>query len=201
MAKRIALALIAGMLVLLGQEVSFAECGCGSEQSCCSSCGSHKHCKRCCCCSQPKESRQRGARFDSMVPRAGIVDSMPVFQLTPGVVSMPMMMASYNARSVEPQRAEKSCDSTSRDRLDELELQVQGLDKRMQVLQRSMEIQVRILEEMKAEGKFPQRYLPAAPQPQAQPQQPVQPQPQTPLPQAPQPQPEAQSQLQFRYQQ
>jgi hypothetical protein len=86
---------------------------------------------------------------------------MPVFQLTPGVVTMPMMMAGFGAaqRSAETPRSERAC-STSKDRMDELEAQVDALNLRMKTIQRSMEIQVRLLEEMKAEGKLPSRYAP-----------------------------------------
>jgi hypothetical protein len=87
---------------------------------------------------------------------------MPVFQMTPGVIAMPMMMAGVARQaSFEQPRApaEQTC-SNSKDRLDALETQVEALNLRMKTIQRSVEIQTRILEEMKAEGRFPQRYLP-----------------------------------------
>jgi hypothetical protein len=89
---------------------------------------------------------------------------MPVFQMTPGVIAMPMMMAgvSRQASFEQPRSAPEPTCSTSKDRLDALETQVGALNLRMMTIQRSMEIQTRILEEMKAEGRFPQRYLPPA---------------------------------------
>jgi hypothetical protein len=98
-----------------------------------------------------------------------IVDSMPVFQMTPGVVAMPMMMAaptraiSFDTRSLETPRdlpqsraAETSC-ASSKGRLDELEMQVDALNLRMKTIQRSVELQTRILEEIRTELPRKQR--------------------------------------------
>lgn len=86
---------------------------------------------------------------------------MPVYTMSPSFVAMPMIYAA-GARQMSFEdnrsRSEPNC-STSKDRLDALEVQVEALNTRMKVIQRSVEIQTRILEEMKAEGRFPQRYL------------------------------------------
>ena len=112
----------------------------------------------CYCCPAPEPREAPRAAY---APRAAVVDSMPVFQVTPGVVAMPMMMAGF-ARQVpeeRPRSTPKECDQ-AHDRIDQLEQKVDALDLRMQTIMRSVEIQTRILEEMKAERVFPKRYLP-----------------------------------------
>lgn len=115
-----------------------------------------KHHHGCCCC---QESQSRDVPRAPFAPRAAVVDSMPVFQMTPGVVAMPMMMAGF-ARSLpeQPRSAPQECDNACQ-RIDQLEQKVDALDLRMQTIMRSVEIQTRILEEMKAEKMFPKRYL------------------------------------------
>src|SRR5436190_14489475 len=164
MAQFLPLSVLAGALLLSSGGFSFAESNCGERSAChtcCRSCCCRHH-HDCCCCDNG--NRSRSVPFGEVAPRAAIVESMPVFQMTPGVVAMPMMMASFGAsanRSV-PTSRDQSC-AGSKDRVDELEIQVEALNVRMKTIQRSMEIQVRLLEEMKAEGKFPNRYLPQAP--------------------------------------
>ena len=90
---------------------------------------------------------------------------MPVFQMTPGVMAMPMMMAGFptasravsfdNTRDL-PRAPEQSC-ASSKGRLDELEMQVDALNLRMKTIQRSVELQTRILEEIRTELPRKQR--------------------------------------------
>lgn len=158
-----------------------AQCGCGGAvptcQCQCQSCQQcqpiviykqAKHlCKHRCHNCYPEEAppqRKSAPPVAEAPPKAAVVESLPMFNMTPGVFAMPMMMpmpmavqpASYQPKSAPP---ETTC-AASRDRIVEIEDRVNALDLRMQTIQRSLEIQTRILEEMKAEGKFPSRYLP-----------------------------------------
>jgi len=135
--------------------VSHAGNGCGCEKVCYDCCR-HHHRRHCCECEEKEERSVR--RAPPAAPRAAIVESMPVFQLTPGIVTMPMVLNARAASFEAPRSREESCASSS-DRLDLLELKVESLHVRLQTIQRSVEIQTRILEEMKAEGKFPRRYV------------------------------------------
>jgi len=144
---------VSGSMLLVVEIACGADTGCGGKHDCAPVCWFH-HCKHCCECQCPEREAPRAA---PVAPRAAIVESMPVFQMTPGVIAMPMMMAARQATFEQPR--EQTC-STSKDRLDALETTVSALDLRMRTIQRSVEIQTRILEEMKAEGRFPQRYLP-----------------------------------------
>jgi len=151
---------LAGTFCLVAGNVSMAGHGCGCDRSYGKSCCRH-HCCRCEC--EEREPRESRVPRAALAPRAAIVESMPVFQFTPGVVAMPMMMASAGisrGMSLDQFRSpsEQNC-SASKDRIDALELQVEALDLRMQTIQRSVEIQTKILEEMKAEKIFPKRYL------------------------------------------
>ena len=84
------------------------------------------------------------------------------------IMAMPMMVGGFTSaravsfvpeetRSLAPRAAERSCAGSS-DRLDLLEQQVDALNLRMKTIQRAVEIQTRILEEMKAEGNFPKKF-------------------------------------------
>lgn len=137
--------------------------GCGCESDCSGAHWCHHGCRSCCNC-QGSSSRE-APRSVATAPRAAIVESMPVFQMTPGVVTMPMMMAGFARQAPEEPRSREASCNTSKDRLDLLETQMAALDLRMQTIQRSVEIQTRILEEMKADGKFPSRYLTPPPAP------------------------------------
>jgi hypothetical protein len=146
-------------LVLAARPALAGGCGCEAAAHC-------KVCKHCCrqCDSTPSRSAPQPRAV--YAPRAAVVDSLPVFQMSPGVIAMPMMMTTNRQVSFEEPRARSSPDcSTSKDRIDVLEDKVEALNLRMQTIQRSVEIQTRILEEMKAERMFPQRYLPPAAEP------------------------------------
>jgi len=85
-----------------------------------------------------------------------------MFNATPGVFAMPMMMPMAvqptSFQTKELKSPEQTC-STSSSRFVEIEDRVNALDLRMRTIQRAVEIQTRILEEMKEEGRFPSRYL------------------------------------------
>ena len=147
---------VTGSMLLVVEIACGADGGCNGNYDCAPCCWFH-HCKHCCKCPSSCEAPREAPREAPVAPRAAIVESMPVFQMTPGVIAMPMMMAARQATFEQPR--EQTC-STSKDRLDALETTVSALDLRMRTIQRSVEIQTRILEEMKAEGRFPQRYLP-----------------------------------------
>ena len=89
-----------------------------------------------------------------------MVESLPMFNATPGVFSMPMMMpmSIQQASFQQPRAAEPTC-SSSGSRMSDVEERVNALDVRMRTIQRAVEIQTRILEEMKEENIFPKRYL------------------------------------------
>ncbi len=85
-----------------------------------------------------------------------------MFNATPGVFSMPMMMpmAIQPTSFQQPKALEQSCSSSSgsNGRITDIEDRVNALDLRMRTIQRAVEIQTLILEEMKAEGNFPSRF-------------------------------------------
>lgn len=164
MAKWMSWLTIVGGLLLLNAPSFGGETNCGCDRPC------HRpYCKSCCKCAckcgtdraEPRAARAAPRAAPLVAPRAMIVESMPVFSMQPGIVTMPVMLAS-GARQLpaeEPRsRAEPNC-STSKDRLDALEVRVEALNERMMLIQRSVEIQTRILQEMKDEKIFPKRYL------------------------------------------
>ena len=83
---------------------------------------------------------------------------------------MPMMMGQVpmtRAVSFEEPRSrgtERTCE-TSQDRIDELDARVEALNLRMKTIQRSVEIQTRILEELKAQGTIGNKPLGTPPKP------------------------------------
>jgi chromosome segregation ATPase len=83
---------------------------------------------------------------------------------------MPMMIGQVStARAVsfeEPRSrgVERSCEGTQ-DRIDELDARVEALNLRMKTIQRSLEIQTRILEELRAQGTIGGQKLGAPPAP------------------------------------
>jgi hypothetical protein len=75
---------------------------------------------------------------------------------------MPMMVsAPVRAVSLEDTRprSEPTC-STSQSRIDELDARVEALNVRLMTIQRAVELQTRILEELKAQGTIGGKGIP-----------------------------------------
>ena len=149
--------------------------GCGCDQASCSPCSTNRPattcCHRCrrsrCCCSEPAPVRTVRAFEPPVGPI--VTDSIPVLRSSPAFVAMPFMpmMVSGQMRGISfedtrdrSRGSERNCEG-SQDRLDELDARVEALNLRMQTIQRAVEIQTRILEELKAEGKIGGKKVPS----------------------------------------
>ena len=161
-------AVLAG--VVFAPQVFAGEQNCGSDrkETCCqaSHCRLlciHRHHGSCNCQCKPSggESQSRGLKLGGNVapaPRAMITESVPAMMFQPQFIAMPVMYGGGGNRGFDgpqPQsRAmEPSC-SDSKDRINTLEERVEALDLRIRTIQRSVEIQTQILEQMKANGLF-----------------------------------------------
>lgn len=84
----------------------------------------------------------------------------------PAMMAMPMMPMMYGQAVVPQTRAvtfeeprtrnrgpERSCEDSG-DRIDELDARVEALNLRMKTIQRAVELQTRLLEELKEQGAF-----------------------------------------------
>ena len=93
-----------------------------------------------------------------------MMQQMPMMMAMPMMMGMgmPMMGATTQARSVSYERPREDCCSESERRLDDLDDRVDALDMRMQTIQRAVEIQTRILEEIKAQGTIGKTAIPSA---------------------------------------
>ena len=76
------------------------------------------------------------------------------------MVSGQMRGISFEDTRDRSRGSERNCEG-SQDRLDELDARVEALNLRMQTIQRAVEIQTRILEELKAEGKIGGKKVPS----------------------------------------
>ncbi len=147
------------MAVLLIASLNAAQAGEPVYQKCSHQKGySSHHCGKCChhC---KDDSRGRGSRDSpSMMARApvgAIVESVPVTRAVPSLVSMPMM-AGIPVSQATRQRSEAD------ERVDELDARVEALHLRMVTIQRSIELQTKILEELRAKGSIGGVPVPAA---------------------------------------
>ena len=96
-----------------------------------------------------------------MAPSGPIVESYPMMRAVPTMMAMPMMLGTqvrgYDDRAPDP------CDSRLKERMDALDVRVNALDVRMETIQRAVEIQTRILEELKAQGTIGNQPVPIKP--------------------------------------
>src|SRR5262245_17844306 len=96
---------VAGLRVVIGVLLATpmvcygGDCSCGSTTSCgCQQSCCHTPCRLCClkhhhgCCCQSCQQQPTQSRALEAPPKAAIVESLPMFNATPGVFSMPMMM-------------------------------------------------------------------------------------------------------------
>lgn len=118
-------------------------------------CSHHYNCCHCCPTDQ-RSSRDAEPAFSRAAPQAPsgpIVESYPMMRAMPMMASMPMMMMGTQARaaSFEKQSRDDCCTELEK-RMDALDERVDAFDLRMQTIQRAVEIQTRILEEIKAQG-------------------------------------------------
>ena len=110
------------------------------------------------CCHHCKEDRgSRGAADRGVLPRFSrapigvVVDSVPVVRAVPSLVSMPMMAGIPVARAAR---------GTDDERIDELDARVEALHLRMVTIQRSIELQTKILQELSATGSIGGKRIP-----------------------------------------
>lgn len=160
--SRILIWAVWALLGPLTASVSAQDCGC-NRPTCASWGGTHCGRPRCCVCcpstSTPRSTTPRSTPRLAEAPSGPVVYSLPFMQATPMMMAMPMMpmmVAPTQARAVSyetPRAPERSC-ASSQDRLDELESRVEALHVRMKTIQRAVEIQTAILEELKDRGAF-----------------------------------------------
>jgi hypothetical protein len=82
--------------------------------------------------------------------------AMPAMYAMPMMPVMPMTVGQTSATRAVP---EPTC-AGSQDRLDELDARVEALNLRIKTIQRAVEIQTAILEELKAKGSIGGQKLP-----------------------------------------
>ena len=126
------------------------------------------HHGRCChgCCSKDRDSRSMEsplARSAPAAPSGPVVESYPMMRAAPMMMAMPMMMGNQVRGVSFDARSEKDCCTELDERMDDLDKRVNALDTRMQTIQRAVEIQTRILEELKAQGTIGNKPIQAAP--------------------------------------
>lgn len=118
-----------------------------------------------CCRKDDRRSREVEPSFARSVPVAPsgpIVESYPMMRAVPAMMAMPMMISpQVRGVSLDSQPRDLCDDRQQRNRLDELDERVDALDLRMQTLQRAVEIQTRILEEIKAQGTIGNKPIPS----------------------------------------
>jgi len=117
----------------------------------------HEHCCQHCGEGRGTRGANNAPEFFARAPMGAVVDSMPVTRAVPSLVSMPMMAGIPVSRAAAP-----SCE-TDDGRLDELDARVEALHLRMMTIQRSIELQTQILEELSSKGTIggtPPRRLP-----------------------------------------
>jgi hypothetical protein len=117
----------------------------------------HEHC--CKHCSEDRGTRgaNNPPEFFARAPVGAVVDSVPVTRAVPSLVSVPMMAGVPVSRA-----ATTSCEADD-ERIDELDARVEALHLRMVTIQRSIELQTQILEELRDKGTIggtPLRRLP-----------------------------------------
>lgn len=142
-----------------------AEQDCGCKQQTCSPCKTccklSLFCRHHCCCCDDHD--RGGGRFaPQQIPRAALVDSMPVFSLQPGVMTIPVMNFAgvAGAGRAAPTPARDDCGGSA-DRLTDLERRVDALDTRTRSILRAVELNTVALERLAAGGKLPQPATPA----------------------------------------
>ena len=86
---------------------------------------------------------------------------MPMMRAVPAMMAMPMMLGVQTQARAASFESPQQCDCNDlEDRLNDLDRRVDALDLRMQTIQRAVEIQTRILEELKAQGTIGQKPIP-----------------------------------------
>ncbi|MCA9202000.1 MAG: hypothetical protein KDA59_03105, partial [Planctomycetales bacterium] len=76
-----------------------------------------------------------------------------MMRAVPAMMAMPMMLGVQTQARAASFESPQQCDCNDlEDRLNDLDRRVDALDLRMQTIQRAVEIQTRILEELKAQG-------------------------------------------------
>lgn len=126
------------------------------------------HC--CCGCREDDQSRSRDespaeafARSTPMAPSGPIVESYPMMRATPAMIAMPMMMG-YSARNASyDTQSRDDCGDRCQKQIDDLDERVAALDLRLKTIQRAVELQTQILEEIKAQGTIGNSPMPVKP--------------------------------------
>ncbi|MGE0757402.1 MAG: hypothetical protein AB7F89_11275 [Pirellulaceae bacterium] len=164
---------LTGTILVLGYVSPTSAADCGSERARPSSCGEYAVCRQCCCrshrccCERRQPEPLRAVPRYAEVPSGPIVESYPVMRAAPTMMVMPVMpmMMGVSVRGVsleEPRSREyqPTC-ASSKDRLDELDDRVEALNLRLQTIQRAVELQTVLLEELRAQGAFGTKSAPA----------------------------------------
>lgn len=156
--------------------IALGQCGCENYPACgcerpaskccvvhshrlCRNLFHHKHCCCCECCCGTEQSRMMSIRA-AEPPVAPVVGSMPMVTATPTMMMMPMMLGMRAASFEQPRSSRSRGDDDCHDRIDELDARVEALHLRMQTIQRSVEFQTRILEEIKSKGEIGGQKIP-----------------------------------------
>ncbi len=174
---------------LVGVPAAFAGApNCGCEQPTCSTCNAqprtciplclgHRHCK-CSCGEKSRGEPQRGLSRSAPPPSGPVVESYPVMRAMPMMMTMPMMPMMYGQAVAPATRAvsfddprsrgtEQTCGG-SQNRLDDLDARVEALNLRIKTIQRAVEIQTSILQELKTQGTIGKQKPGAIPAPTAE---------------------------------
>jgi len=147
-------------LALLGAPVVGGEVwqkGSAAQKSCHDPCCSH--CYR-------EDRGTRGALGGGLgttrsAPVGPVVESLPLMPAVPSMVSMPMLLGT--------RAAAVSRDVCDEDRVNELDARVEALHLRLMTIQRAVELQTQILEELRASGTIGGARVPVSAAPSAGP--------------------------------
>ena len=138
-----------------GSATTAGDCGKDQAPTCRTHC--HRCCKHRCCDSQPAATTAQ-TRFLAQVPSGPVVESFPVMRAAPMMMAMPMMMVGTPVRTGTFQAppattADTTC-ASSQSQLADLDARVNALDFRMKTIQRTIELQTELLQELKNRGAF-----------------------------------------------
>ncbi len=119
-----------------------------------------RHCHSKCCC------KKQGSRDSSnrSMPSGPVAESFPETRAMPALMAIPTltMFRTVSVESDSRSRSGSQCDDQE-ERINELDARIEAIHLRMQTVQRSVELQTQILEEIKLKGTIGGTRIPLKP--------------------------------------